>query len=71
MSKIAKFLQKNYNIEKWLLQVFPSDRSLFCGTAATSESAFIFGGRDSPKLPSDKMFRLGIGDRRYDFRKCF
>ena len=39
-------------------QTFPSDRTLFSGLATTSKSAYVFGGRASPKEPSDKMFKI-------------
>ena len=42
--------------------IFPFERTLFCGTATTTNYAFIFGGRASPKEPSDKLFRLDLSD---------
>jgi hypothetical protein len=41
-------------------QTFPSDRTLFSGLATTSKSAYLFGGRDSPKEPSDKLFKIDL-----------
>ena len=40
--------------------VFPSEQSMFCASAATAKSAFIFGGRASPKQPSDKLFEMNL-----------
>ncbi len=39
-------------------RTFPSDQILFSGLASTSRCAFVFGGRASPKEPSDKMFKI-------------
>jgi hypothetical protein len=41
-------------------QTFPSDRILFSGLATTSKSAYLFGGRASPKEPSDKLFKIDL-----------
>ncbi len=57
-------VKKRHNIDpRWSViekAVLPFDRSLFCGTATTTNSAFIFGGRASPEQPSDQLFKLNL-----------
>ena len=57
------FVTAKNEVGRWPIvkkQTFPSDQTLFCGTATTSKQAFIFGGRGSPKDPSDRMFNLNL-----------
>ena len=42
---------------------FPSQRTLFCAVASTSEMAFLFGGRASPRDPSNDMFSVDLKTR--------
>ena len=57
------FVKVKNEVGRWPIvekRIFPSEQTLFCGTATTSKSAFIFGGRASPKDPSDKLFLLNL-----------
>ena len=57
---LVKVNNGGWNVEE--KNIFPFERTLFCGTATTTNYAFIFGGRASPKEPSDKLFRLDLSD---------
>ena len=44
---------------------------LASGLATTSKEAFLFGGRASPKEPSDKIFRINLETREItEFQNC-